>query len=71
MLQSGVLRTNCIDCLDRTNVAQVRAACVRVFQCSYLSVVARLFLSVISDWPPLMCRCDPGSWRKLREAGSA
>lgn len=22
MLQSGVLRTNCIDCLDRTNVAQ-------------------------------------------------
>lgn len=22
MLQNGVLRTNCIDCLDRTNVAQ-------------------------------------------------
>lgn len=22
MLQTGVLRTNCIDCLDRTNVAQ-------------------------------------------------
>lgn len=22
MLQKGVLRTNCIDCLDRTNVAQ-------------------------------------------------
>lgn len=22
MFQSGVLRTNCIDCLDRTNVAQ-------------------------------------------------
>lgn len=22
MLQAGVLRTNCIDCLDRTNVAQ-------------------------------------------------
>jgi len=22
--QRGVLRTNCIDCLDRTNVAQVR-----------------------------------------------
>ena len=25
LLQSGVLRTNCIDCLDRTNVAQFAA----------------------------------------------
>ena len=23
-LQTGVLRTNCVDCLDRTNVAQAR-----------------------------------------------
>jgi hypothetical protein len=24
-VQRGVIRTNCMDCLDRTNVAQVRA----------------------------------------------
>jgi hypothetical protein len=24
LLQRGVLRTNCVDCLDRTNVGQVR-----------------------------------------------
>jgi hypothetical protein len=30
--QSGVLRTNCIDCLDRTNVAQARAPSPRPAQ---------------------------------------
>ena len=29
--QAGVIRTNCIDCLDRTNVAQ-QITCLRVLQ---------------------------------------
>ena len=32
MEQRGVLRTNCIDCLDRTNVAQFSAGCAALAQ---------------------------------------
>ena len=52
VLQSGVLRTNCIDCLDRTNVAQVCAARVRVPQCSRSSVVMVLLITLAASNVP-------------------
>ena len=39
--QGGVFRTNCIDCLDRTNVVQVRLR-LHVVVCVCLVLMARL-----------------------------
>ncbi|KAL6758620.1 hypothetical protein V8C86DRAFT_1459914 [Haematococcus lacustris] len=43
LLQRGVLRTNCIDCLDRTNVAQ--------YACGLAGFGRQLFLLGLSDIP--------------------
>ena len=40
-VQNGVARTNCIDCLDRTNVTQVG---IEHFSCDSLSSLLLIFL---------------------------
>lgn len=56
--QSGVVRTNCVDCLDRTNVVQVTTA-LQVFyingllKCKRLSVSGLYFASCM---PPTVTK---------------
>ncbi|KAL3511577.1 hypothetical protein ACH5RR_024294 [Cinchona calisaya] len=50
MFQNGVLRTNCIDCLDRTNVAQYAYGLVAL--CRQLHALGFIDVSAI-DWIPL------------------
>ena len=38
-LQTGLVRTNCVDCLDRTNTAQFAVGrCALAYQVSHLSL---------------------------------
>lgn len=48
--QNGVLRTNCVDCLDRTNTAQFMVGkCALGFQLHALGVIDKPFLQFDSD----------------------
>ena len=39
-LQTGLVRTNCVDCLDRTNTAQFAVGrCALAYQVSHLSII--------------------------------
>ena len=51
--QKGVVRTNCIDCLDRTNVTQVRlcAPISLVFNAAFAFRFIRLVLDAIYQEP--------------------
>lgn len=50
MEQRGVVRTNCLDCLDRTNRAQTAIAMTIVPQMFYLLHIPDIHHSTIEDW---------------------
>lgn len=49
-IQTGVLRSNCVDCLDRTNSAQIVAAkCALAYQLFSLGVIDKIHLHFDTD----------------------
>ena len=58
--QEGVLRTNCIDCLDRTNVAQFAYG---LYALSHQMHVLGITRDEVSDPPPLRSSLSHGITR--------
>ena len=74
MKQTGVIRTNCVDCLDRTNTAQFAVGlCALGFQLSALGVVAGPRLEIETDCVRMLEEMyeDHGDTLALQYGGSA
>ena len=74
MKQTGVIRTNCVDCLDRTNTAQFAVGlCALGFQLSALGVVSGPRLEIETDCVRMLEEMyeDHGDTLALQYGGSA
>ena len=72
--QTGVIRTNCVDCLDRTNTAQFAVGlCALGFQLSALGVVSNPRLEIETDCVRMLEEMyeDHGDTLALQYGGSA
>ena len=72
--QTGVIRTNCVDCLDRTNTAQFAVGlCALGFQLSALGVVSSPRLEIETDCVRMLEEMyeDHGDTLALQYGGSA
>ena len=73
-VQTGVIRTNCVDCLDRTNTAQFAVGlCALGFQLSALGVVSSPRLEIETDCVRMLEEMyeDHGDTLALQYGGSA
>jgi len=56
-IQTGVLRSNCVDCLDRTNSAQIVAAkCALAYQLFSLGIIDKIHLHFDTDAMRMFCQ---------------
>ena len=74
MRQTGIIRTNCVDCLDRTNTAQFAVGlCALGFQLHALGVLAQPRLEIETDCVRMLEEMyeDHGDTLALQYGGSA